>query len=72
MIAMIVLVRLGPRMATARMASTREGTDMMTSIRRVMATSRRPLKAAARPSTTPMPNDTAMTAKPMNSDTRAP
>ena len=70
--AMIVLTRFGPRIATARMASTRLGTAMMTSMRRVMSTSARPLKAASSPSMTPMPKDTAMTAKPMNSDTRAP
>ena len=39
--AMIVLVRLGPRIATARMASTRSGTDMMRSITRVTSTSTR-------------------------------
>ena len=55
------------------MASTRLGTAMIKSISRVMATSTiGPVIAAVRPSATPMTNDTHMTDKPMNSDTRAP
>ena len=55
------------------MASTRLGTAMIKSISRVMATSTTgPVMAAMRPSVTPMTNETHITERPMNSDTRAP
>src|SRR5580693_7565191 len=70
---MIVLARLGPRIATTSTASTRLGTAMIRSMRRVMATSTiAPPIAAASPSATPMTNDTHITERPMKSDTRAP
>src|SRR5271156_6244648 len=70
---MIVLARLGPSTATTSTASTRLGTAMMRSMSRVMATSAiGPVIAAARPSATPTMNETHITERPMNSDTRAP
>src|SRR5580704_6859053 len=70
---MMVLARLGPRTATTSTASTRLGTAMIKSMRRVMTTSRiGPPIAAASPSATPTMNDTHITERPMNSDTRAP
>ncbi len=46
---------------------------MMRSMSRVTATSTiGPVIAAKRPSAAPMTNETAITEKPMNSDTRAP
>ena len=69
----MVLARLGPSMATTRIASTRLGTAMIRSMTRVMTTSTSdPAEAAERPSTTPTTNDTLITDRPMNSDTRAP
>src|ERR1700689_842628 len=70
---MMVLARLGPSPATTSTASTRLGTAMIRSMSRVMATSAiGPVIAAARPSATPTMNDTHITERPMNSDTRAP
>src|SRR6202035_5871160 len=70
---MMVLARLGPSTATTSTASTRLGTAMIKSMSRVMATSRTgPVIAAASPSATPTTNDTHITERPMNSDTRAP
>src|ERR1700679_2700897 len=70
---MMVLARLGPKTATTSTASTRLGTAMIRSISRVMATSAiGPVIAAASPSATPTMNDTHITDRPMNSDTRAP
>src|SRR5574340_751454 len=75
--ATMVLARLGPSTATTRIASTRLGTAMIRSITRVTATSivwlRLPRNdTQASPSSTPTTKDTPMTARPMNSDTRAP
>ena len=71
--ATMVLARLGPRMATTRMASTRLGTAMIRSITRVMETSTTgPGHRGEKPSMAPMTKETLITAKPMNSDTRAP
>ena len=71
--ATMVLARLGPSTATTRMASTRLGTAMMRSMSRVTTTSTTgPVIAASRPSTAPITNDTHITEKPMNSETRAP
>ena len=70
---MMVLARLGPSTATTSTASTRLGTAMIKSMSRVMATSTiGPVIAAASPSATPTMNDTHITERPMNSDTRAP
>src|ERR1700722_18432496 len=70
---MMVLARLGPSTATTSTASTRLGTAMIRSINRVMATSAtEPVIAAASPSVTPAMNETHITERPMNSDTRAP
>src|ERR1700689_3064411 len=70
---MMVLARLGPKTATTSTASTRLGTAMIRSMSRVIATSAiGPVIAAARPSATPTMNDTHITERPMNSDTRAP
>src|SRR6202046_974645 len=70
---MMVLARLGPSTATTSTASTRLGTAMIKSMRRVMTTSRiGPPIAAASPSATPTMKDTHITERPMNSDTRAP
>ena len=71
------MVRLGPSTATTRIASTRLGTAMIRSITRVIATStavpQAPRRATqARPRLTPMTNDTPITARPMNSEMRAP
>src|ERR1700733_1185911 len=70
---MIVLARLGPSTATTSTASTKLGTAMIKSMSRVMATSKTgPAIAATSPSATPTMNDTHITERPMNSDTRAP
>ena len=70
---MMVLARLGPSTATTSTASTRLGTAMIRSMSRVMATSTTgPAIAAASPSATPTTNETHITERPMNSDTRAP
>src|ERR1700733_7775376 len=70
---MMVLARLGPSTATTSTASTRLGTAMIRSMKRVMATSTIGLViAAASPSATPIMKDTHITERPMNSETRAP
>src|SRR5580704_14282803 len=70
---MMVLARLGPSTAATSTASTRLGTAMIKSMSRVMATSKTgPAIAATSPSATPTMNDTHITERPMNSDTRAP
>jgi len=69
----MVLARLGPSTATTKIAITRLGTAMIKSMTRVITTSTSdPTAAERRPSTTPTTNDTLITARPMNSDTRAP
>ena len=70
---MMVFVRLGPITAMIRMASTSAGMASSMSMTREMTTSTRFDDAAAsRPSVTPSTSDTLITARPMNSDTRAP
>src|SRR5580704_6646043 len=70
---MMVLARLGPSTAATSTASTRLGTAMIKSMSRVMATSKTgPAIAATSPSATPTTNETHITERPMNSDTRAP
>ena len=70
----MVLPRLGPpRTATMRMARSRLGTEMITSIARMMIVARMPrLNAAISPRSVPRATEATTTEKPMKSDSRAP
>ena len=71
--ATMVLVRLGPMMATMRMASTRLGIDMIRSMMRRMITSMMPPnQEAASPRTTPVIIETTITERPMKREMRLP
>ena len=72
-IAYMALISPGPRIATTAIASSRLGSESMTSIRRMIVVSTQPRTyPAIMPRTTPSESEIATEMRPIRSDSRVP